>query len=74
MSNNTLFHPKFFLYVEFMSRYQFVLKKNINSVQETIFIHTYISEKSIYLNVLYPQHIYFDLSKVEDFKTHEQRK
>ena len=44
MSYNTLFHPKIFLYVEFMTRYQFVLK-NPNSFQETISIHTYISEK-----------------------------
>ena len=46
----------------------------INSFQETISIQSYISGKSKYLNVLYPQHIYFDLSKVKDFKTHKQRK
>ena len=57
-----------------MTRYQFVVKRNINSFQEIISIHTYISEKSKYLNVLYPQHIYFDLYKVKDFKTCEQRK
>ena len=68
MSYSTLFHPKNFLYVEFMRRYQFVL------IQATISIHTYISEKSKYLNVLYPQLVYFDLSKVKDFKTHKQRK
>ena len=63
MSYNTLFHPKK-VYVEFMTRYQFVLK-NINSFQETISIHTYISEKSKYLNALYPQHIYLICPKLK---------
>ena len=40
----------------------------INSFQETISLHTYISEKSKYLNVLYPQHIYFICPKLKILK------
>ena len=57
MSYNTLFHSKKFLCVEFMTRYQFVLK-NINSFQETIFIHTYISEKKVNILTFYIHNIF----------------
>ena len=46
----------------------FCPKKNINSFQETIFLLTYISEKSKYLNVLYPQHIYLICPKLKILK------
>ena len=37
-----------------------------------LYILTFL-KKSKYLNVLYPQHVYFDLSKIKDFKTHKQK-
>ena len=73
MSYSTLFHPKKILYVEFMRRYQFVLKISILFKKLYLYILTFL-KKSKYLNVLYPQHVYFDLSKIKDFKTHKQKK
>ena len=74
MSYNTLFHLKKSFYVLNYDKISVCPKVIINSFQETISINTYSSEKSKYLKVLYPQHIYFYLSKVKDFKTHKQRK